>query len=164
MAEPVRTTRMPSLNHVAMSVPAELLDETGRAELLRFYEEVFGWTEMPSLTEDRQRLVLRVYNNEQFVFLVADPEPMRCPGGDHFGMSVGTPRELDELLERARKFAEHDPRVEIVERKLEDYKVLKLHSFYVRYRLPLMIEVQCYEWAPGIDGTSLPGAASGSEI
>ena len=164
MADPVRTTRMPSLNHVAMSVPAELLDETGRAELLRFYEEVFGWTEMPSLTEDRQRLVLRVYNNEQFVFLVADPEPMRCPGGDHFGMSVGTPRELDELLERARKFAEHDPRVEIVERKLEDYKVLKLHSFYVRYRLPLMIEVQCYEWAPGIDGTSLPGAASGSEI
>ena len=164
MAEPVRTTRMPSLNHVAMSVPAELLDETGRAELLRFYEEVFGWTEMPTLTEDRQRLVLRVYNNEQFVFLVADPEPMRCPGGDHFGMSVGTPRELDELLDRARKFAEHDPRVEIVERKLEDYKVLKLHSFYVRYRLPLMIEVQCYEWAPGIDGTSLPGAASGSEI
>ena len=164
MAEPVRTTRMPSLNHVAMSVPAELLDETGRAELLRFYEEVFGWTEMPSLTEDRQRLVLRVYNNEQFVFLVADPEPMRCPGGDHFGMSVGTPRELDELLDRARKFAEHDPRVEIVERKLEDYKVLKLHSFYVRYRLPLMIEVQCYEWAPGIDGTSLPGAASRSEI
>ena len=164
MAEPVRTTRMPSINHVAMSVPAELLDETGRAELLRFYEEVFGWTEMPTLTEDRQRLVLRVYNNEQFVFLVADPEPMRCPGGDHFGMSVGTPRELDELLDRARKFAEHDPRVEIVERKLEDYKVLKLHSFYVRYRLPLMIEVQCYEWAPGIDGTSLPGAASGSEI
>ncbi len=164
MAEPVRTTRMPSFNHVAMSVPADLLDEAGRADLLRFYEQVFGWTEMPTLTEDRKRLVLRAYNNEQFVFLVADPEPMRCPGMDHFGMSVGTPRELDEMLERARKFAERDPRVEIVERQVEDYKVLKLHSFYVRYRLPLMIEVQCYEWAPGIDGTSLPGAASGSEI
>ncbi len=156
MAEPVRTTRMPSFNHVAMSVPADLLDEAGRADLLRFHEEVFGWTEMPHLTEDRKRLVLRAYNNEQFVFLVADPEPMRCPSMDHFGMSVGTPRELDEMLERARKFAERDPRVEIVERQVEDYKVLKLHNFYVRYRLPLMIEVQCYEWAPGIDRTSLP--------
>ena len=27
--------------------------------------------------------------------------------------------------------------------------MVKLHSFYVRYRLPLMIEVQCFEWAPG---------------
>ena len=60
------------------------------------------------------------------------------------------------MLDRARKFAERDPRVEIVERQVEDYKVLKLHNFYVRYRLPLMIEVQCYEWAPGIDRTSLP--------
>ncbi len=158
------TESIPRFNHVALSVSPELLSGSLARDLLRFYEEVFGWTEMPTLTEDRKRLVMRVYNNEQFVFLVADAEPMRCPGGDHFGMSVGTPRELDELLERARKFAEHDPRVEIVERKLEDYKVLKLHSFYVRYRLPLMIEVQCYEWAPGIDGTSLPGAASRSEI
>jgi hypothetical protein len=158
MTEPVRTTRMPRLNHVAMSVPADLLDEAGRADLLGFYEEVFGWTEMPTLTEDRKRLVLRAYSNEQFVFLVADPEPMRCPGTDHFGMSVGTPGELDEILERARNFAERDPRVEIVDRQLEDYKVLKLHSFYLRYRLPLMIEVQCYEWAPGVDGTSLPAS------
>ena len=156
MAEPVRTTRMPTFNHVAMSVPADLLDEAGRADLLRFYEEVFGWTEMPSLTQDRERLVLRAYNNEQFVYLIGDPEPMRCPAADHFGMSVGTPRELDEMLGRVRNFAERDPRVEIVERQVEDFKVLKLHNFYVRYRLPLMIEVQCYEWAPGVDGTSQP--------
>ena len=138
MAEPVRTTRMPSFNHVAMSVPADLLDEAGRADLLRFHEEVFGWTEMPSLTQDRERLVLRAYNNEQFVYLIGDPEPMRCPGADHFGMSVGTPRELDEMLGRVRNFAERDPRVEIVERQVEDFKVLKLHNFYLRYRLPLV--------------------------
>ena len=139
-----------------MSVPAETLDESGRTDILRFYDEVFGWTEMPTLTEDRVRLVLRAHSNEQFVFLVADPKPMACPTTDHFGMSVGTPRELDEMLGRARKFAERDSRVEIVERQVEDFKVLKLHNFYLRYRLPLMIEVQCYEWAPGFDGTSLP--------
>ena len=46
--------------------------------------------------------------------------------------------------------------VEILEPNVEDYKVLKLHNFYVRYRLPLMIEVQCYEWAEGVDDQSLP--------
>jgi hypothetical protein len=157
VTEALRTTRMPTFNHVAMSVPADLLDREGRENLLRFYGEVFGWSEMPTLTEDRKRLVLRAYDNEQFVFIVADPEPMRCPQGDHFGMSVGTPAELHEMLDRARKFREQDPRVEIVEPQVEDFKVLQLHNFYVRYLLPLMVEVQCYEWAEGFDGSSQPG-------
>ncbi len=142
----MQNERMPTFNHVAMSVPADRLGEQSREEILRFYGEVFGWTEMPTMTEDRVRLVLRVYNNEQFVFLHADPEPMRCPGLDHFGMSVGTPEQLYEMLERARQFKARDDRVEIVEPQVEDHKVLKLHNFYVRYRLPMMIEVQCYEW------------------
>ena len=150
--------RMPTFNHVAMSVPAELLDMAGRSDLLRFYGEVFGWTEMPTMTQDRERLVLRVHSNEQFVFLIADPQPMACPRLDHFGLSVGTPAELYETVERSRKFRERDPRVEIIEPEIEDYKVLKLHNFYVRYRLPLMVEVQCYEWAPGVGPASLPGA------
>jgi hypothetical protein len=157
MADPIQTRRTPTFNHVAMSVPAELLDEAGRTGLLRFYEEVFGWTEMPTMTEDRVRLVLRCHSNEQFVYLVADPDPMRCPSGDHFGLSVGTPGELDEILRRAEKFRERDDRVEIVELQLEDFQVLKLHSFYVRYRLPLMIEVQCFEWAEDLGPDSQPG-------
>ena len=55
------------------------------------------------------------------------------PALDHFGLSVGTPAELYETLERARKFRERDPRVEIIDPEIEDYKVLKLHNFYVRY-------------------------------
>ena len=109
----------PVFNHVAMSLSADLLGETGRAEILRFYGEVFGWTEMPTMTEDRKRLVLRVHSNEQFVFLVADDQPMRCPEGDHFGMSVETPDELNRTLESARKFQQQDDRVEIIEGKIE---------------------------------------------
>ncbi|MCZ6569027.1 MAG: hypothetical protein O7B23_02575, partial [Deltaproteobacteria bacterium] len=70
-----------------------------------------------------------------------------CPGMDHFGMSVGSLQELEGLLERARKFKEQDDRVEIIERNTDDFKVVKLHNFYVRYRLPLMIEVQYYDWS-----------------
>ena len=147
MSETTERQRKPRFNHVAMSVPAELLSAAGRAELLRFYEDVFGWTEIPSLTEDDKRLVLQAYRNDQFGFLVADPKPMTCPGMDHFGMSVGSLQELEGMLERARKFKEQDDRVEIVERNTDDFKVLKLHNFYVRYRLPLMVEVQYYEWS-----------------
>ena len=147
MSETPERQRKPRFNHVAMSVPAELLGAAGRAELLRFYEDVFGWTEIPSLTEDEKRLVLQAYRNDQFVFLVADPKPMTCPGMDHFGMSVGSLQELEAMLERARKFKEQDDRVEIVERNTDDFKVLKLHNFYVRYQLPLMIEVQYYDWS-----------------
>jgi len=161
MAHAIETSRAPTFNHVAMSVPGELLDAAGREELLRFYHEVFGWTEMPTMTEDRLRLVLRCHSNEQFVFLVADPEPMTCPRGDHFGLSVGTPGELDALLARARAYRERDPDVEIVDKQIEDFQVLKLHSFYLRYRLPLRIEVQCFEWAEGLGPDSQPGDGPG---
>jgi hypothetical protein len=145
-----------TFNHVAMSVPTALLAAEGRASLLDFFGEVFGWTEMPTLTEDGRRLVLRAHSNEQFVFLVADDDPMRCPSGDHFGLSVGTPAELDAILERARKYRERDARVEIEDKTIEDYRVLQLHSFYVGFRLPLKVEVQCYAWADGIGAQSLP--------
>jgi hypothetical protein len=136
----------PRFNHVAISVPPDLLDESGRRALLAFYGDVFGWDEMPALTKDRELFVLRCNSNEQFVYLAASPDPMRCPSMDHFGMSVAAPAELDAMLERARQWKERDPAVELVERGLEDYGFLKLHNFYVRYRLPLMIEVQCFEW------------------
>jgi hypothetical protein len=147
--------RQPRFNHVAMSMPADALDESGRKEIVEFYREVFGWEELPTLTEDRHRLVLQAYTYEQFVFLIADEPHMTCPGLDHFGMSVGTGEELDEILARSKAFAARDDRVEIIDRKVDDYGMLKLHSFYVRYLLPLMIEVQHFEWT----GSDAPTAA-----
>ena len=142
---------IPRFNHVALTVPADLLDASGRAELLRFHETVFGWTEMPTMTRDRELLVLRAWSNEQFVYLHASPEPMRTGATEHFGLSVASVDELAAMHERATKLAEGDPRVELTPRETEDYHVVKLHSFYVRFQLPFMIEVQCFEWAPGFD-------------
>jgi hypothetical protein len=140
--------RAPRFNHVAMSVPAELLGEEGRAELLDFYGDVFGWEELPTETLDGKRLVMRAYSNEQFVFLIADDPPMACPRLDHFGMSVGTMAELDDMLARARKRQAGDDRVDIVDKNADAYEgVLTLTSFYVRFLLPMMIEVQHYDWA-----------------
>ena len=148
-----------TFNHVAMSVPAALLGAEGRAALLDFYGEVFGWTEMPTLTEDRKRLVLRAHSHEQFVFLVAGDEPMRAPEGDHFGLSVRSTSELEAILERARKYRERDVRVQVTDRQVEDYRVLRLHSFYVGFLLPLQVEVQCYDWSEGLGPQSTPRTA-----
>ena len=143
--------QIPRFNHVALTVPADLLDAEGRSDLLRFHERVFGWTEMPTMTRDRELLVLRAWSNEQFVYLHASPEPMRAGASEHFGLSVAEVAELDAMYERAEKLRAEDGRVELLPRETQDFRVVKLHSFYVRYRLPLMIEVQCFEWAPGFD-------------
>ena len=132
-------------NHVAMSVPASLLDDTGRAEITGFYGEVFGWREHPTMTEDRKRLVMGVHSYDQFVFVIADDSPMQAPKGDHFGMAVDSLDELHEVQRRAEAFAAADDRVKVTDYEVEDFGVLKLHSFYVRYLLPLMVEVQYFE-------------------
>ena len=138
--------RKPRLNHVAMSVPRELLTKEGSQELLRFYHEVFGWDEMPGLAEEGQRYVLRLYQNDQFVFLVNDGDPMTCGRLDHFGLRVNTLEELSGVLERAKKFKEQDDRVEIIDHSIDEYPgVLKLHNTYIRYLLPMMVELQYYE-------------------
>ncbi|MFO7590747.1 MAG: VOC family protein [Acidimicrobiia bacterium] len=138
--------RSPRFNHVAMSVPADLLDETGRNEIVRFYDEVFGWKELPTMTEDRHRLVLSCYTYEQFVFLISGDDPMSCPRLDHYGISVETEAELDEMLARAKAFQARDDRVDIVDRKVDDHGMLAITSFYVAYLLPMMVEVQWWEF------------------
>ena len=41
--------------------------------------------------------------------------------------------------------AERDPAVELTPTVVEDFGTIRLHNVYVRYLLPLMIEVQYYE-------------------
>ena len=140
---------IPRFNHVALSVDRSLVSQPLAGDLLSFYGEVFGWTEMPTMAEEGRLLVLRVHSNEQFVYLHAHEDPMRCPAEDHFGLSVATPVELDVVLGRAREYQARDPRVEISEREEQDFKAVVLHSVYIRYLLPLRIELQCFDWAPG---------------
>lgn len=137
-------------NHVAMSMPADALDEQGRADITAFYSEVFGWVEHPTMTEDRKRLVMGVHSYDQFVFLIADDEPMSAPRLDHFGLAVDTLDQLHTVLDRAKAYRERDDRVDIIDYDVEDHGVLKLHNFYVGFLLPMMVEVQCFEFAEGM--------------
>lgn len=152
-----RDRAMPRFNHVAMSVASSLLDDAGRNDLVCFYGDVFGWEEMPAMTKPNERLVLQAYSHDQFVFVIAEDEPMSCPRMDHFGMSVDTIEELDDFHDRAALVAQKDPRVDLIDTQVEDFGFLKLHSFYVGFLLPMMVEVQHWDWTK--DEAAPPGRA-----
>jgi hypothetical protein len=140
------TSRKPRMNHVAMSLSPEMLDEEHRKLRADFLSDVFGFYDLPMLTEDRYRQVFQVHNIEQFVFLIADDPPMSAPRLDHFGFSVGAESELDDILQRAKAYKEHDPRVDIIDKKVDDHGMLAITSCYIRYLLPMMVEVQWWEF------------------
>lgn len=137
--------RHPRFNHVAMSMAADTLDETGRRDIVSFYDEVFGWKELPQLTIDRHRLVMMAYTYGQFVFLISADEPMTNPRLDHFGMQVATMEELDQMLARATAYRERDERVDLIDKSADVHPGMTITSFYVGYLLPMMVEVQYFE-------------------
>ena len=147
MAHPYYPTGNPRFNHVAMSLDAEMLDEHNRADICRFWSEVFGFDEIEVMTEDRRRLILSCAHWDQFIFLIADSDPMRCPRMDHFGFSVGSREELVGVEARAVAFREQDERVDLIGLHVDDQGVVKIHSVYVKYLLPMMCEVQWWEFA-----------------
>lgn len=138
----------PRFNHIAVSLPADALDAAGRAQIIAFYGDLLGATEYAEMTRDRQQLVLGLHTHEQFFFLVAEDEPMRAPRMDHVGVSVSTLEDFEEVARRAAAWKERLPEeVELIEPTSEDFVgVLRLHSFYVRYRLPIMLEVQHFQF------------------
>jgi hypothetical protein len=143
------------LNHVAMSVPAHVLDAATRAEIVVFYSSVFGWSEQ-LLEEPGNPLVIRVsVEPTQFVFVQPEAdEPMRAGNMDHFGVEVRSEEAVDEILAAARQFQQKDSRVEIVDKQIVrtrsadsafDYETI---NCYVGYILPLMVEVQHFRRSP----------------
>jgi hypothetical protein len=142
----------PRLNHVAISMDPAALDARGRAEVLTFYGEVFGWTEGDNTGEKGNPLILYTGAFGQFVYLLPASPPMQAPPLDHFGLQVSSLAEIDTIVAAARAFQERDDRVRIVEREsrtrhgsTDDYT---LTSAYIGYVLPLMIELQHLERIP----------------
>jgi hypothetical protein len=148
MTGPEFTERRPRFNHVAMSLPAAELDEEHRKLRADFYEDVFGFYDLPMMTIDKKRQVFQVHHIEQFVFLIADDAGgvMTCPRLDHFGLSVLKESELDDIEARAKKWQERDDRVDIIGKHVDDHGMLAITSIYVKYLLPMMVEIQWWDY------------------
>jgi len=147
MTHPFYPSGTPRFNHVAMSVRADQLQDPDRADLTRFFHEVLGFDELTMMTIDGERLIYSCVHWDQFIFLIAEDDPMRCPRMDHYGFAVGTLDELMAARDRAVEFRERDDRVDLVDVIVDDQDVVKIHSIYVRYLLPMTCELQYWEFA-----------------
>ena len=145
-----RTRFAPRINHVAISVDSDLMDEAGRAALLDFFSEIFGWTEGDNSTEKGNPLILYTGSLGQFLYLLpARDEFMVTPNMDHFGMEVSSMEELTEILERVKAYKAKDDRVRFTEvgamvTRYED-KQYTLTNAYIWFLIPLWIELQHIE-------------------
>ena len=143
-------TFAPRINHVAISVDADVLNEEGRAALLDFYSEVFGWTEGDNSTEKGNPLILYTGEWRQFLYLLpANDQFMVTPDMDHFGIEVSSKAELLELLERVKAYHRKDDRVRITEVETmvthHNDAEYTLTNVYLWYLIPLWIELQHIE-------------------
>ena len=136
----------PRLNHVAISLDPAVLDATGRAAVLDFFGEVFGWTEGDNTGETGNPLILYTGAFGQFVYLLPADPYLTAPSLDHFGLEVASVAELETIVERAKAYQAGDERVRIIDVHARtthgptyDYV---LTSAYIGYLLPLMIELQ----------------------
>jgi hypothetical protein len=137
----------PILNHVALTVPRNLVSDTPeRRRLLDFYEEVFCWRAIDVMSVEGERVVLHLHQLTHFLYLVGGDQPTSALPGDHFGIEVYEPETLAAIVARATTFkANRDPAVEVSDVAVEDYGPIRIHNSYIRYLLPLMVEVQYYE-------------------
>lgn len=142
----------PRLNHVAVSVDPAVLDERGRAEVLAFYGEVFGWTEGDNTGEKGNPLILITGEFGQFVYLLPAEPFMTAPRLDHFGLQVATLDELHAIVDRAKAVQGRDPRVEVIDVDTRTThgagRDFVLTNAYVGFLLPLMVELQHLELHP----------------
>jgi hypothetical protein len=143
----------PLLNHVAITVDATVLDEAGRAALLDFFGEVFGWTEGDNSTERGNPLILYTGRQRQFLYLLPGTDDfLRSPPLDHFGLEVSSREELVAILGRAMAYRDKDERVTIID--LDEMVThgprsdFTLTNAYIGFLMPLMIELQYIEERP----------------
>ena len=115
------TVFTPRLNHVAISVDPALMDDRGRAELLDFYGDVFGWTEGDNTGESGNPLILYTGTFAQFVYLLPGDPFLVAPRLDHFGLQVATIAELEAIVGRAKARATTDDRVTVIDPSSRDH-------------------------------------------
>jgi hypothetical protein len=140
-------------NHMELTFPKGALDDATRKDIAAFYGEMFGWSGFDvELFGQRNFLLAGDDGAQHFILLAEADKYMQAPGYDHLGVLCDTREEVDELLERAKRWREKDDRVKILEFEKDLVQgPVTVHAFYVRYLLPIQFDVQCIEHAEGAE-------------
>jgi hypothetical protein len=139
-----------TFNHLGVTVPRSTIEEPTLGKLIGFFDDVFGWKPREGIMRPGHQIVMKAGGLDQFVVFFGHDKPTTAnPPLDHFGMRVETLEELLAMNERAKDFAAKDPDLEWEDysnKEFDDEAHYRLHKFYVRYHMPLQLEVQYYEW------------------
>jgi hypothetical protein len=137
-------------NHMELTLAKGALDEKTRADLGRFYGELFGFEALDVPILGQLGLLLRTdAETSQFLLVTEARQPMQSPGFDHLGFLVESRAQVDALLERCKRWRERDARVQLKEYEDLAQGGVVVHAFYVKFLLPLWFDVQAMEYAPG---------------
>jgi hypothetical protein len=140
-------------NHMELTLPKGALG-AARSDIAAFYADLFGWDALDVPILKQTGLLLRTDpETSQFILVTEQRAHMTSPGFDHLGMLCDTRAEVDALLAKARAWRERDARVEIKEYDDLVTGPVTTHAFYVRFLLPIWLDVQVLEYAPGAEPT-----------
>lgn len=131
-------------NHMELTFARGTLTDQFREEVDAFYHSVFGWAATDTDVVG-QRCHILLPDADQFILLAESGKPMSSPGFDHLGLLQDSRIEVDSLLEACQRYREKDDRVQIQEYEDLVYPHLTVHTFYVKYLLPIYFDVQSME-------------------
>jgi hypothetical protein len=131
-------------NHMELTFPRGTLTPEFRGDIDAFYGSVLGWKASDTELLGQTCHLLQP-DPDHFILLAEGDKPMSSPGYDHLGLLQDTRREVDDILEACKRYAEKDARVQLKEYKDLVYPAVVVHAFYVKYLLPIWFDVQVLE-------------------
>ena len=136
-------------NHMELTLPVGEL-EPRRQEIKDFYSDLLGWDAIDVPILGQIGLLLRTDpETSQFLLVTEQKKHMSSPGYDHLGVIYDTRSEVEELLEKAKKWQLRDDRVQIKEYDDLVTGDVTTYAFYVRHLLPIWFDIQVQEFAEG---------------
>ena len=141
---------MPTMrfNHMELTFPKGTFTDEFEGDLESFYGGVLGWNVMQTKVLNMDTYLLQP-DDGQFILLAEAEKHLDSPGLDHLGCLMETRDEVDEMLERCRRFQEKDDRLRL--REFTDLVTgnVVVHAFYVKHLLPIWLDVQVIERVKG---------------
>jgi hypothetical protein len=134
-------------NHMELTFPVGSLTTELRGEIDAFYGSIFGWSALDTEVAGHWCHLLTA-EQDQFILLAESDTPMHSPGYDHLGLLQESREDVDELLAACERYAEKDDRVQIKHNEDLVYPGRTVHTFYVKYLLPVYFDVHSFERPP----------------
>jgi hypothetical protein len=131
-------------DQMELTVPLGGLTTTLCEEIDGFYGSIFGWSGFDIDVAGRPYRLLR-YGLGQYIQLLQSEQSIRSPCSDHLGLLLDSRQEVEGALEACERFAEKDDRVSVQRRQDLSYPGLTVHTFYVKYLLPISFDVHSRE-------------------